>query len=99
MSILVKIATDFCRTPGARYRSQSKFSGEQFREECLDPKFKLAVSTADKLNIDLDGTAGYMTSFLEEAFGGLARVYGAAQVLQHLGEIVTDEEPYLKDDI
>ena len=52
------------------------------------------------LLVDLDGTAGYGTSFLEEAFGGLVRVnrLSLGIVTKHL-EIKSQEETYLMDDI
>jgi hypothetical protein len=46
----------------------------------------------------LDGTAGYATSFLEAAFGGLAREFGKDTVLDCL-KFKSDEEPYLIDEI
>ena len=51
-----------------------------------------------KLAVDLDGTLGYGTSFLEEAFGGLARLHDSKSVLDRI-EIISQEEPYLKDDV
>jgi len=50
------------------------------------------------LTIDLDGTLGYGTSFLEEVFGGLAREFTIDEVLNHI-KILSNEEEYLIDDI
>lgn len=69
----IKIATDFSRIPGARFLSEGDFPGEEFREKILMPKLKEAIEKNEKLEIDLDGTAGLGTSFLEESFGGLIR--------------------------
>jgi len=52
----------------------------------------------EKLEIDLDGTEGYATSFLDEAFGGLARKYGKEKVIKSL-VFISYEEPYLIDEI
>lgn len=71
--IELKIVSDFSRTPGVRYKSEGPFSGEEFRKEKLLPKCKEAFSKNSKLIINLDGTAGLGTSFLEESFGGLIR--------------------------
>lgn len=71
----INIALDFTRTPGARHRSDGPNSGEEFREKLLEPLFKEG-EPKEKIQIFLDGTEGYGTSFLEEAFGGLARIYG-----------------------
>lgn len=71
--IFLSIANDFTKTPGGRCREDGEFSGEQFRKELLAPKYLEAVRRNVKLVVDLDGVAGYATSFLEEAFGGLVR--------------------------
>jgi hypothetical protein len=72
-NIKIQIAKDFSRTPGARFPEEGDFSGQDFRENILLPKLKEAFKLNVKLEIDLDGTAGMGTSFLEEAFGGLIR--------------------------
>jgi hypothetical protein len=56
------------------------------------------LKTDDTITINLDGTEGYPTSFLEEAFGGLAREFGADLVLGRL-QFVSLEEPNLLDEI
>lgn len=67
--IAINIAKDFSPTPAGRYRTDGEFSGERFREEILLPKFR-----AHKIvTVELDGTKGYGSSFLEESFGGLVR--------------------------
>jgi hypothetical protein len=96
--IKLKVLNEFSRTPGPRHISEGNFSGELFLKEHLAPKFQEALKQNAKLCVDLDGTAGYATSFLEEAFGGLARKYGSEEVLRHI-EFITDDEPYLEDDI
>ncbi len=45
-------------------------SGEEFRDKFLVP----ALQQHEPLLIEMDGTAGYPPSFLEEAFGGLIRL-------------------------
>ncbi len=69
----IKIATDFSRIPGARYPIEGDFSGQEFRKRVLLPKLKEAINKHETLTVDLDGTAGLGTSFLEESFGGLIR--------------------------
>lgn len=75
---------------------QGQFSGEEFREDYLEKYFK--DESSKKIQIILDGTAGYSTSFLDEAFGGLARNYGVQKCLDRL-EFISIEEPYLIDEI
>ena len=71
--LTIIIAKDFSETVGGRYRKEGDFSGEQFREELLKPRFIEATSLNVPLLIDFDGGYGYPTSFLEESFGGLVR--------------------------
>ena len=92
------IATDFTRTPGPRFIVQGPSSGEQFRNEFLEPWFLEARQNGLRLRVDLDGGYGYAPSFLEEAFGGLARIYAISDVLSTI-EIKTEEEPMLGERI
>lgn len=94
----IKISTDFSDTPGARHRNEGKFSGEEFREELLEKKYIEAKQQNQKLTVDFDGGYGYPTSFLEEAFGGLARKYGSSEVLGVLA-FVSNDEPSLIDEV
>lgn len=71
--IMIKVAKEFTETPGARYKTQGAFSGEEFRDNILYPKFIESINNDEKLVVDLDGGYGYGSSFLEEAFGGLVR--------------------------
>ena len=96
--LTINISDEFSNTPGPRYRIEGNFSGEQFREEVLMPAFTEAEEKDLRIIINLDGAAGYGTSFLEEVFGGLARTKGVDEVLRKI-EIVSEEEPYLKEDI
>ena len=70
----INIAVDFSRIPGARYPEEGDFSGQEFRQTILLPKLQEAIKKKEMLTINLDGTAGLGTSFLEESFGGLIRV-------------------------
>lgn len=96
--ITINICKDFSDTPGARYTSDGNFSGEEFREKILKPKFEEALERNKKLKIEMDGGYGYPTSFLEEAFGGLAREFGAFKV-KNLLEFVSEDEPSLVEEI
>lgn len=96
--IMLNVASEFTKTPGPRFRTEGKFSGEEFREDVLRERFERALKESAKLQIDLDGGYGYATSFLEEAFGGLARIYDPALVLDTL-LFKSSEEPYLIEDI
>jgi STAS-like domain of unknown function (DUF4325) len=69
---VVNIARDFSRSPAGRYESDGPYSGEAFRERWLRP----ALDGSDEVRVELDGALGFGSSFLEEAFGGLVRIYG-----------------------
>ena len=96
MNKTINIATDFSGTPGARYRSDGAFSGQEFREILLEPLFDMPQ--IEKVTIILDGVEGYATSFLEEAFGGLARKYGKAKCKKVL-TFISNEDEILIDEI
>jgi hypothetical protein len=93
----IHIARDFTSTPGARYKKDGEFSGEEFREKFLEKHFENKSST-EIIKINFDGAAGYATSFLEETFGGLARKYGIEICLERL-EFVSTEDPYVKTEV
>ena len=95
---ILHVATDFTPTPGPRTRAEGLFSAEEFLQKQLLDRFDQAVESGQKLLIDLDGGYGYSTSFLEEAFGGLARRRGVELVLEHI-EFKSEDEAYLIEDI
>lgn len=66
----------------------------------LAPSLSKAVEQDEKLYVDLDGTAGIGTSFLEESFGGLIRHNGfELATLKKFLHLKSDEEPWLLDEI
>lgn len=67
--IVINIAKEFSRYPAGRYLADGPANGEKFREEFLVP----ILREKNKAIIFMDGTRGYGSSFLEEAFGGLRR--------------------------
>jgi len=96
--ITIQISRDFSRTLGHRSEEDGQHSGEDFLQKWLKPKYCEARTAGDKLLVDLDGTAGYGTSFLEAAFGGLAREYPIEEVLSTV-QFKSDDEPYLPEEI
>jgi STAS-like domain of unknown function (DUF4325) len=95
--IIINVCKDFTDTPGARHISEGEYSGELFRQKHLEKYFG-EPNSKEKIKIILDGVEGYATSFLEEAFGGLARKYGKTSVLDRL-EFVSSEDRLLIDEI
>lgn len=89
---------DFSRYPGPRYEEQGPDSGERFLNEVLKPKFLEAETASKKLIVDLDGTEGYSTAFLDGSFGVLAREFSSKRVLKTI-EFITNDEPSLEAEI
>lgn len=92
----IAVAKRFSTVPGPRYISQGPNSGEKFRKSILENAF----SSGNRVFIDLDGTSGYGSSFLDEAFGGLVRESGfnPTDIINRI-EIKSDDDPALIEDI
>ena len=71
MKKMINLKNDFGEFPAGRYFGDGDYSGEKFRENFVIPA--LLDDKYDVVEIDIDGTPGYGSSFLEEAFGGLLR--------------------------
>lgn len=97
MEIIINIANQYTKTPGGRYASEGNFSGEEFRKNFLRPAYEETKKSGGELTINLDGGYGYPTSFLEEAFGGLARETKDPYVLKF--HFISEEEPSLIENI
>lgn len=70
--MIINVAKDYSKTPFGRYRDDSPFSAEKFREEILIPAF--IANPNEKIVVDFSGVmVGLGSSFLEEVFGGLVR--------------------------
>ena len=76
--------TDFTEYPGPRYKEQGESSGEEFYVKVLNEKFYTCYKEDCLLVIYLDGTAGYPSSFLDEAFGELIYDFSEKIVQKHL---------------
>lgn len=94
------VSKDFSETLGGRFKSDgdysAEYSGETFYESLLEPLFLKAVNNNDTLNINLDGTYGYPSSFIDESFGRLSRMYGEKKVLKTLKFISNDQPGLIK---
>jgi hypothetical protein len=93
-TITLNIAKEFSETPGPRHVNEGEFSGEEFLHKLLRPRYVEAREKRCRLFVDLDGSEGYPTSFLEEAFGGLAREFDPTEVAETI-YFKSDEEPHL----
>ena len=90
--IRIKISVDFSDIPGGRTRDEGEYSGEEFRDTILIKKYEEAEANNEMLEIDFDGCYGFGTSFLEEAFGGLVRIYHKQGVKDRIRIISTEDE-------
>jgi len=70
MRTTINMGNDFSVTPGGRYIDDGPDSAELFRDKFLIP----ALNKYEKVVLDLGGTVGYTSAFLEEVFGGSVRV-------------------------
>lgn len=93
----ISIAKQFTDAPGGRYIADGPYSGQLFRQQFLEPTF---FKGEEEIVVDLDGTFGYATSFLEEAFGGLARLLNSSpeKVLKRV-KFISNEDPALPERI
>ena len=85
----INVAEDYSRYPAGRFRTDGPFSGQKFREDLLVP----ALNDTEIVEVQLDGTAGFGSSFLEEAFGGLIRLHilSPAQASERVRLLASDE--------
>jgi len=91
----ISVAKDFTPHPGPRLKKQGKFSGEEFRKLLVEK-----LLDADLLYVDLDGTSGFGSSFLDEAFGGLIRSEGMSRDEVKKRIIIKSEmDPSYKDEV
>jgi hypothetical protein len=91
--ITISIAKDFSEYPAGRYRDDGEYNGTTFREKSLVP-----VLRDDKqVEVIFDGVAGFGSSFLEEAFGGLIRDAGMTKEFLDTHLLLTTTEPELED--
>ena len=92
MNATINIANDFSRYPAGRYRADGKFSGAAFRDDLLVPA--LRKPGIGLVCVCFDDVAGFGSSFLEEAFGGLIRnnIFEKEFLDAHLRLVATDPE-------
>ena len=79
------IGRQFSGTPGGRFARHGPDSGEALLG-VLCALLRRAIDAGDRLEVELDGTAGYSAAFLEEAFGGLVRsgMFNREDLRRHL---------------
>jgi hypothetical protein len=92
----INIAKQWSKSPTGRYRSDGKSNGTDFRDRFL----VLDLKVYDLFRIDLDGTDGYGSSFLDEAFAGLVREKHISKAdFKKRFHFKSDEDPSYIDEI
>ena len=91
----IVIAEIFSPYPAGRYPDDGKFNGTTFRQDYLVP----ALQRFKRIEVVFDGVAGFGSSFLEEAFGGLIRKEGMSMKFLDSHLVLSTTEGDLEDDI
>lgn len=90
---LIKIKVlDFTEYPGVRYIGQGEDTGEEFYYDKIKPAFENCLKENKMLVVDLDDTAGYASSFLDECFGNLVYDFDYNEITKRL-KIISTQEP------
>jgi hypothetical protein len=82
-AITISVAENFSKFPAGR---TGRRSGEDFRQILLEP----ALRQNNNVRVLLDGTLGYGSNFLEEAFGGLLQSFSREYLDAYLSVQATD---------
>lgn len=93
--ITIKVL-DFTEYPGPRYIKQGFDSGEKFYQDFIKKEFTRAIEEKKELWVDLDFTAGFPPSFIDETFGNLVYDFPLPEITKRL-KIKTEEEPDWND--
>lgn len=91
----IVIAEVFSPYPAGRYIDDGEFNGTTFRRNHLVP----ALRKFDRVQVVFDGVAGFGSSFLEEAFGGLIREEGMSKEFLDNRLVLSTTEGDLDDDV
>lgn len=102
MERTINIARDYSPVLGGRWIRLGPHSGEDFYNSKLKEAYLEAYKEGGKLIVELDGTKGYPSSFLDQSFGELARQYGVDNVRKTLdlrGTVFNWVIDYIKKEI
>ena len=94
--IKIGVANDFSKYPGARYKTDGDFSGQEFYEVILKPNLsKIWADSNSAINLNLDGTFGYASSFISEIFTSVVRDFKDKELIKKKIVLTSNDEPLL----
>ena len=86
-------AKEYTKFPGGRFIDLGPYSGEDFRDKVLREKLK----SGKTIEIDATGVVtSFSPSFLDEAFGEIAKEYGIENFTQKI-KLFSDDNPGLSE--
>lgn len=97
--MIINIAEDYSDAVGERYISGGSFSGEDFRDNFLEPRYLQCLYEQDTLLVNFDGGYGYSPGFLEEVFGGMVRKGYTFEELMSVMKFISNDDTSLISDI
>lgn len=87
--MIINLKNDFSKWPSGRYAADGPDNATRFREEILVPALMAHLSVV----VEIDGTLGLSSAWLEEAFGGLVSKHGFSyEVLERSLSINTNND-------
>lgn len=92
----ITVSSDFTDSPGARYRNDGPYSGQEFYEDILKPKLDRAWHNEEILLIDFDNTLGYASSFISEVFLRISKDFKNAEKIKSKIKIKSEDDPFLE---
>ncbi len=94
-NIVISVAKDFSRFPGVVFHlNDAARSAVAFRR-----MLTTALLSDKDVLVELDGTCGYSSSFLKEAFGGMINESFSSLELRRRMTVLSDKDPSLVEEI
>jgi hypothetical protein len=84
----IVVASDFTRYVGGRNRGSSDHSGEEFRQDFLEP----ALERPGRVVVDLNNLFTVPPSFLDESIGKIVERIGLDEFNRKFEVILTDDQ-------
>jgi hypothetical protein len=89
---IITLVSDFDECPSGRYKWESETSGERFRDDFIKP----ALAEFGEVTVNLNSADSLPPSFLDEAFGLLAKEMGRREFDRKVKIILDDDKTALR---